>query len=189
MGDQRTRALVSRGSFGFNFTAGAYPFLSLSYTGLLPASPAVDGTAPGGVLDFTRWKDPLEVNLENTSFTVGGFAAVMKEFSADANAEVKLRNLVGSRYVQRGNHAMTCRIVCEAPAIGTKNYFTNLDVGDEIAVNCTHGVGAGKIVQVDANYLEILKITRSEEDDKLMLSMDCGLNIRAGQDDLLLTAK
>lgn len=189
MSDQRVRALGSRGTFGFDFTAGRYPFIKFDFTGVLPPPPAVDGTAPVGAPDFTRWKDPLEVATENTSFTLDGFALVLKSFSVDANADVKLRNLVGANYVNVGNRAMTGRIVGEAPAIGAKNYFSTLDTGAEVAVQLIHGVGAGKVVQVDGNYLEILKITRAEEDDKLMLDISFGLNIRAGADDLVLTAK
>jgi hypothetical protein len=189
LGDQRVRGLGQRGTFGFDFTAGAYGFLKFDFQGLLPPPPAVDGVAPGGAPDFSRWKDPLEVNTENTDFLLDGFAMVLKAFTGDANAEVKARNLVGANYIQRGNHAMTVRIVGEAPAIGAKNYFTSLDNGAEIAVQLVHGIGAGKVVQIDANYLQILKISRSEEDDKLMVDITAGLNIRNGQDDFLITAK
>ena len=47
----------------------------------------------------------------------------------------------------------------------------------------------GNIVQLDSSYLQILKITRSEEDDKLMVNINYALNIRNAQDDLLITAK
>lgn len=189
LGDQRSRSLGTRGTFGFDFTAGRYGFFKFDFQGMLPPPPAVDGTLPGAAPDFTRWKDPLEVNTANTDFTIGGYACALKSFTADANADVKMRNLVGQNYVQRGDHAMTGRVVCEAPAIGTKNYFTNLDAGDEIVVQLVHGVAAGSIAQIDANYLQILKIARSVEDDKVMLDMSVGFNIRAGQDDLLITAK
>jgi hypothetical protein len=189
LGDQRSRAFGCRGTFGFDFTAGQYGVFKFDMQGLVPASPVVDNTAVGGVPDLTRWKDPLEVTTANTAFTLDGHALVLKQFTAEANAEVKYRNLVGANYIQRGDHAMTGRIVGEAPLVGTKNYFTTLDVGAEVVVQLIHGVGAGKIVQVDASYLEILKIVRSVEDDKIMLDMTVGFNIRTGQDDLLITAK
>lgn len=189
VGGERVRGLGSRGTFGVNFTAGAYPYLKLDLQALLPASPAVDATAPVGNADFTRWKDPLEVNTDNTDFTVDGFALALKEFSFDVAKEVRARNLVGANYIQLADHAITGRIIGEAPALGTKNFYTTLDVGSEVAVQLVHGVGAGKVVQVDANYLQVLKVTRTEEDDKLMLDISFGLNIRSGTDDLLLTAK
>lgn len=189
MGGQRTRVTGIRGTFGMDFTSGRYPFASLEMTGLLPANPAVDATAPVGEPDFTRWKDPLEVNTANTDFLLDGFAAVLKRFTFNTNAEVRPRNLVGANYINRGNHAGGGQIEIEAPALASKNYFSTLDLGTEIAVQLVHGTVAGNIVQLDGAYLQILDIDRAEEDEIMMLSISYGLNIRAGQDDLLLTAK
>src|SRR5438128_2019795 len=165
MGDERVRSRGTRGTFGFDFTAGQYAFLKFDMQGLLPPDPAVDGTAVGGVPDYARWKAPLEVNTDNTDFTLDGFAANLKSFTADANADVKRRNLVGADYINRANHAMTGKIVIEAPAIASKNYFSTLDLGTEVAVQIIHGTVAGNIVQVDASYLQILDIDRAEEDE------------------------
>jgi hypothetical protein len=186
---ERVRTRGARGNASLSFTAGQYPFATFDFIGLLPPSPAVDNTAPAGNPDFTRWKDPLEVNTDNTDFLLDGHALALKEFSLDFNGELKMRNLVGQNYAQRGNHAITGRIVGEAPNLGTKNFYTTLDTGAEVPVQLVHGVGAGKVVQLDSAYLEVLSIDRSEEDDKLMLSISYGLNVRAGQDDLLITAK
>lgn len=189
MGGQRVRSLGSRGTFGLDFTAGQVPFAKIDMQGLLPPSPAVDATAVGGVPDYDRWLEPLEVNTANTDFLLDGYAAVLKQLTLDANAEVKARNLVGSNYIQFVDYAMTGRVVCEAPDLASKNYFTALDVGTEIAAQLIHGTVAGNIVQLDAAQLQILKIARTEEDGVMMLDMTVGLNIDAGQDDLLITAK
>jgi len=186
---ERARALGARGTFSMDFTAGAYAFARLDLTALLPPSPAVDATAPVGNPDFTRFQQPLEVNTANTDFTLDGYALALRSFSFDVNADIKLRNLVGANYVQRGNHAITGRIVGEAPNLGTKNFYTTLDSGAEVPFALTHGIVAGNIVQLGSSYLEVIKISRTEEDDKLMLDISFGLNIRAGQDDLLITAR
>lgn len=189
IGPERVRALGSRGTFSIDFTAGAYAFAKLDMTGLLPPSPAVDATAPVGAPDFSRFQQPLEVNTENTDFTLDGYALVLKSFTADIGADIKPRNLVGANYIQRGNHAVTGRIVGEAPALGDKNYYQTLDEGDEIGIQLIHGTTSGNIVQLDSAHLEILKIARAEEDDRLMLDISFGLNVSAGQDDLIITAK
>lgn len=186
--NQRARALGSRGTFGMDFTAGAYAFAKLDMQGLLPAATPVDTLAPG-VPVLTAWKDPLEVNTVNTDFALDGFAAVLQSFKFDINADVKPRNLVGANYIQRGNHSITGSIRCEAPDLASKNYFTSLLSGAQIAVQLIHGTVAGSIVQIDASFLQILKIARAEEDDVLMLDINFGLNLGVGQDDLLITAK
>lgn len=189
MGGQRTRVTGSRGTFGLDFTAGRIPFASLDMMGTLPANPAVDATAPTGNPDFTRWQEPLEVNTANTDFLLDGYAAVLKRLTYAANAEVRPRNLVGANYIQRGNHAGGGQIEIEAPGLAAKNYFSTLDLGSQIAVQLVHGTVAGNIVQLDGAFLQILDIDRAEEDEVMMLTISYGLNISAGQDDLLLTAK
>ncbi|MEA3018403.1 MAG: hypothetical protein QOI38_3125 [Sphingomonadales bacterium] len=189
MSEQRVRPLGSRGTWGCDFTANQYPFLKLNMIGLLSAGVGVDATVPGGAPDFTRWKDPLEVNTANTDFLLDGHALILQSLTIDANKDVKPRNLVGANYVNLGDHALTGRIRGEAPSIAAKNHFTLLDSGAEMVMQLIHGTVAGNIVQLDAAHVQVLDIDRSEEDDKLMLDISIGLNIVAGQDDLLFTAK
>ncbi len=188
-GNQKAVGLGVRGTFGWDFTAGAYAFVKLDMTGLLPAAgdPVNDGV-PGAVT-LTQWKDPVEVNTLNTDFLLDGFPANLKAFTGDANADVKARNLVGANYIQRGNHAITGRILCEAPTIASKNYFRTLLAGSEIAVQVVHGIVAGNIVQFDSARLQILDIEYQEEDDVLMLAINYGLNVGTTNDDLVITAK
>lgn len=189
-GNQRRINIGARGTFSFDFTAGAEPVFKLDFTGLLPATAdfGISDAAPGAIT-LDQWKDPVEVNDDNTDFTLGGYAAVLRAFTGDVGAEVKLRSLVGARYVNRGNHAITGRIVCEAPTIGAKNYFRTLKAGDEIPVQLIHGTVAGNIVQLDGAHLQITEIDLQEEDDTLMLSIAYGLNVGTTPDDLVITAK
>jgi hypothetical protein len=188
---QRRRAFGVRGDIAtIDFTAGAYPFVGLSMTGLIPTGVSpFDEAAFGGVPSFARWKDPMEVSSANTQFMFDGYAAVLRSMKLQANADVKLRNLVGARYVQRGNHAMSGRLMIEAPTISAKNYFTQTVTGALATLQIIHGVGAGNIVQVDAANAQITSIDDAEEDGIAMFDIGIQLNIVAGQDDILLTAK
>lgn len=187
VGTHRAKALGSRGTFGWDFTAGAYPFLKFDMTGLVPDEPVSDNTAAAPTL--TAWQDPVEVNNENTSFLLDGHAAVLKSFTGDANATIALRNLVGARYVRRGNHAITGKLVIEAPDIATKNYIETLGDGSEIAIVLTHGIDEGNIVVFESARLQITDIEESEEDDVLMWTITYALNIGTTNDDLKITAK
>jgi hypothetical protein len=187
---ERVRSLGARGSFTMDFTAGAYPFLGIELTGLLPPAPAVDYTAPGAAADLTRWKEPVEVNTANTDFTLDGYALALRRLTLATNMAVGVRNLVGENVVQVGARALTCTIVGTAP-LAAKNYYSTLDSGAEVAMQLIHGIVGGNIVQLDVGFLEILRITRNEDRDadKLEVTIEAGLNIRNGQDDLLITAK
>jgi hypothetical protein len=191
MGEERVRALGCRGTFSMDWTAGAYPFARINAQGILPAKPTapVDTTAIGATPDYDRWIDPLEICTENTDFTLGGYAALLRSFTFDVNAAVALRYLVGSTSIHRGNHALTGRLIIEAPALASKNYFTQLDAGSEAALQIVHGTVAGNILQLDMGQLQILRIARTIEDDTLMLDMQVAANIDAGEDDLVITAK
>jgi hypothetical protein len=186
--NQRRRGRGARGAItAINFTAGAYPFLGLSMTALLGVTP-FDQTALVAPV-FTQWKEPLEVSTANTSFTLDGYAAVLRSFVLQDDGEVTLRNLVGSNYVRRGNHAMKGKIVIEAPDFSTKNYLASLDTGAVIVAQLIHGVGGGKIVQIDAANLQITDINDGAESDVAMYEIDVLLTINNGQDDILITAK
>ena len=184
----RRRAVGARGTFGWDFTAGAYPFLKFDMTGMLLLPTPIDTSAPG-VPTLTQWKDPVEVNTDNTDLTLGGFALVTKSFTGDANAEITARNLVGARYIQRGNHAITGKIVGEVPDLASKNYFDSLMSGDEIAFDVTHGTVDGNIVEMSGTHLQITDIDLSEENDVLMATISYGLNVGTTPDDLIITAK
>ena len=170
-----------------DFTAGAYPFVGVDYMGLPPAVPFT--VAAPGAATLTAWKDHLEVSTASTSFTLDGFAAILKSFKAKANAEIKLRNLVGTNYIQRGNHKMDVSMMIEAPSFATKNYLNTLSAGTRIAVSITHGTVAGSIVQIDAGFLQFKKIKPVKEDDILMYQIDADMTINLGQDDVLITAR
>lgn len=189
-GNQRRRALGCRGAItSISAVAGSYPFLGLSWMGMLPSASPFDATPMGAAPDYTRWKDPVEVNTVNTDFTLDGYAAPLRSFVLQDNATIALRALVGSNYINRGNHRMTGKIVIEEPPVATKDYLTSLRNGAKISTQLVHGIVAGKIVQIDASYLQITNIAETSEDDIAMFELDVVLTINAGQDDILITAK
>lgn len=189
-GTQRRVGLGARGTFSFDFTAGAYPFIGLQMTALLPdtADFGMTDAAPGEVA-FDQWRDPLEVSTANTDFTLGGYALVLRSITGEAGATVALRNLVGERAVQRGNHAVTGRILAKAPTLAARNYFRELKTGAEIPAQIVHGVAAGEVIQLDMAHVQVTDIELQEEEDELMLAISYGANVGATPDDLVFTAK
>ncbi|KKC27442.1 hypothetical protein [Sphingomonas sp. SRS2] len=186
--NQKRVGVGGRGTFGWDFTAGAVPFWSFDFQFLLPAANAIvqnSFSAP----TLTRWAEPVLVNTANTDFTVDGHALTLRSFSGAANASVEVRNLVGGNYVKRANHAVTVRILAEAPDVSTKNYFSLLRSGAHVPVQLIHGTVAGNIVQFDSTHLEIVSIDINEEGEVPMIEINGKLNISVGQDDILITTK
>ena len=187
-GNQRRRGRGARGGItAINFTAGQYPFIGISLVALLGTTPfdQVALVAP----DFSRWREPLEVGTANTSFMLDGYAAVMRSFVLQDDAQIVLRNLVGASYVRRGDYSLKGQIVIETPDHNTKDYLARLSTGALVNMQLIHGVGAGDIIQIDAPSVQITAIADSEEDGVAMYEIDVLLTITVGQDDILITAR
>lgn len=188
LSDQRRKAVGCVGTFQFDFSAGAYPFFMLNWTGLVPAATPFDKTAPGAAT-LTRWQKPLEVNDTNTDVTLDSYAVRMRSWKGDAGVNVALRNLVNSRYVRRGNHTLKSTMVFEAPDIATKDYIASLRNGVLIDCTLTHGTVAGNIVEFKSTKAQVTNITESKEDDTVMYTVELLHTIDGGAADLLITAK
>lgn len=188
LSDQRRKAVGSVGTFDMDFTAGAYPFLSFTWLGLIPAATPFSKSAPGAV-DLTRWKKPVEVDTENTEVLLGGYAANLRSWKAQAGVNTALRKLVGQKYVRRGNHAFTSTAVIEAPDIATKDYIQTLRSGDMVGFSLVHGTEDGNIIELSSAQCQITDISESKEDDVVMWTVTLLHTVDGGAADLLITTK
>lgn len=188
LSDQKRKTVGSVGTFTVDFTAGAYPFFAFSWTGLVPTATPFTKAAPGAV-DLSRWQQPNEVNDVNTDFALDGYAAKLKSWKADAAVTVAVRNLVGSRYVRRGNHAVKSTLVIEAVDVATKDYIGSLRNGALVSFLLTHGTVAGHIIEIASAKTQITNITESKEDDLVMWTVELLHTIDGGSADLQITAK
>ncbi len=186
-GDQLRKGVGARGTFSIDFTAGAYPFIICNLTALIPAITPRSVSSPGAAT-LTQWREPVEVGSGNTAILLDGYAVLMRSFRLDANVQAAVRNLVGSRYINRGPHSFTGQLVVEAPSMAAKDYLATLDASSRVALSITHGLVAGNIITVSTPKLQITAISESEEDGKLMWTMAVTATIDAGADDLTIVA-
>ena len=185
--DQLRRGLGARGSFSLDVTAGAYPFAALQLTAMLP--PNAFETALPGLADLTRWQQPLEVNRDNTVVTLDGYAMRLRSFRAEAGVQSGLRSLVGARYINRGQHAMSATVVIEAPSYAERNFLSSLRTGALLPLSVVHGTQPGHILEMAAAQAQVQDVTEGEEDGKVMWTVPLTLAIAQGGDDLVLVAK
>ncbi|MGE4321768.1 MAG: hypothetical protein AB7E60_01910 [Sphingobium sp.] len=187
MADQRRKTVGAVGTFSIDLTAGAYGFFGFQMTGLIPATAPFDkSAAPASTL--TRWKQPQEVNVDNTTVSLDGYSCIMRSWRAEAGVDVALRNLVGSRYVRRGNHNLTSTLLIEAPDVATKDYIARLRANDLVAFGLTHGALAGGTTAFASPKVQIADIVESEENDILMWSLSLIHTVDGGSPDLTITA-
>lgn len=185
--NQLRKKVGQRGTFRMMFNAGDYAYLTYDMLAMLPPNPR--SVEVPQAADFSDWPEPLEVNDANTLLTLGGFAAITRSLEITANVGINLRSLIGARYVNRGNHAATGRLVVEAPSVAVRDYLADLATGDLLPLALTHGTEAGNIVQIAADAAEITDISEANEDDKLMFNIDLSFTTDGGADDLLITAR
>lgn len=186
--NQRRRGVGGRGDISsINFEAGKIPYIKYDWVELLHSG-GLDQVAPGAS-DYARWKDPLEVNADNTSVSLHGFACVLKSCDIKVNAAIDFRDLPGRKYVARGNHEVKADMLIELPDLAAKNYFDaalNNIVGPLLII---HGTQAGRIVEVSGPNTQILDCQDASEGQTAMVRISALLNVVAGQDDLIITAK
>ncbi|SCW56238.1 hypothetical protein SAMN02927924_01372 [Sphingobium faniae] len=188
MSDQRRKAVGVVGNFTMDFTAGAYPFFGFNWMGLVPAATPFDKSAPGAV-DVSRWQQAVEVNIDNSEMLLDGHSCIVRSWRADAGVTTAMRNLVGKRYVRRGNHSFTSTAVIEAPDIQTKDFIQSLRTGSLLPWSLDHGVTAGNIIGLESAKVQITDITESNEDDTLMWTVAMTHTVEGGSADLTITAK
>ncbi len=187
LSNQRQKVIGAHGTYTLDFTAGAYPFIGYEWTGLLATVPF--DTATPGAVTLTRWKQPVEVNDANTIVLIDGYVTRLRSFKAASGTTVAMRNLVGSRYIRRGNHAVTGTAVIEAPAMADKDYIARLRSGALFAFSIVHGTVAGNIVEMTGGAVQCTAIEESEEDDIVMWTLSLAFTVEGGVADLTIIAR
>lgn len=184
--DLRQKVLGCRGSLGLTFRAGEVPLINVEAMGLYVAPE--DSALPTPT--FTAFKDPKVVNKVNTpTFTLHGFAAVMRQLSLQMNSARVYRDWVNSKQVELGNREPGGSVTFECPSIAAKDYFTLKENATLDALQLIHGVGAGNIVQVDAPKVQVTNPRFESEQGLLLITLDLVLVPNAGNDEVKITVK
>lgn len=178
--------LGSRGNCVLNWDAEDVPHYMFSFQGLL-------GTITAQALptaDFTPFKDPLPVGKTNTpTFTLDGFAGIAQRFRLDMGNKITHRDMVNSERIHRSDRQSSGSVSIEAPALGTKNFFTVANSSTLVVAQLIHGVGAGKIVQLDAPKVQLSDPGYRDDEDIVMLDMNMKFVRNAGDDEWVITVK
>lgn len=185
--DQIRRMVGSVGTFSMDYTAGSLPFLSFTWLGLLHDIPFAKQAV--GETDLGDWQEPIEVNVDHTTFTLDDYAVPMSYLRLDAGVNTGIRNLVNKRYARRGNHAMTGTVMVEATDIAVRDYLATLKNGPTVPMALEHGLDAGNIIGNGWEKVQITDITESVEDDILMWAMAITCTVDGGAADWVVTAK
>jgi hypothetical protein len=184
--DLQQKVTGARGSLGITVQAGQVPYINIAGMGLyaVPTDTAIPAPT------FTAWQTPLVVNKVNTpTFTLHGFAAVLRELKLDMKTGLVYRDWVNSKKVDIGGRAPDGSVTIELPSIAAKDYFTAMQGNTLAALQLIHGTVAGNIVQLDAPQVQVTNPRFASESGLALLTLDLALVPSAGNDELTITAK
>jgi hypothetical protein len=173
------------GTVSFNIGTNDLPAMSFQFTGLYNAPTA----SAFPTADVDAFIQPLPVNDTNTTtLTLDSVALIAESFSLDMANDVQYRNVIGAEKVLIVDRAPTGSVTFEAPALGTKNWFTHA-VGDSTAaLSLIHGVTAGNIITLGAPAVQLTEPNYSDSQGVAMLSANLRfIPTAAGNDEVTLT--
>lgn len=186
--DLLTKLTGSRGSVGFKIEDDEFPVLNFDFLGIPDTALATQAVPTNPTI--TGYVDPLLSTTENTTFSMGGFAAALRRWSMAANVDRQLRSLIGpaDRVNMRGR-AWSGEAVIECPDLTAKNYFSQIRPGTTMPASCVQGTAAGNIVQIDTPKLQISGCALSEEQGKVMATLSLTALPNVGNDEIVFTTK
>jgi len=187
--DLLTKIAGSRGTFGFKIEDDEFPVWNFDVLGI-PDQALASQAVPGAVT-LTGYVDPLLSATENTTFTMGAYAAALRRWTMSANNDRQFRSLIGptDRINMRGR-SLSGEVVFEVPDLTTKNYFSQIRPGTTMPATCVQGSAPGNIVQIDTPRLLISGAALSEEQGKAMCTLSVtAIPSAAGNDEILITSK
>jgi len=174
-----------RGTFKINGAAGDYP--TMSFTLLALAVAPVD-LAP--VVPVYTTVAPLEINSSNTTFALGGFAALLHKLDLDPGVAVKYRELVNSS-AQIIITGRDCKGSLTFDAIKNidHNFWADWSASTPLVMALTHGATTGNIVEINAPKVQLASVDYGDADNTLTFNTPIALTRNTGDDEFTLTFK
>lgn len=177
-----------RGKSSLDYTVNQVPMKKIEGVGLLV--PIAAAALPAVTL--SGFKTGLPVSKTNTpTFTLHGYAAIMKSLQIDLGQAVAYRERLNSETVEVTGRKVTATITLDAPALATKDFsaISQANPPTLAALQLIHGNAAGEIVQLDAPKVQILPFSYEDSDGLAGLSIGLKFLPDAGDDEIKITVK
>lgn len=176
--------LMCRGSAAIVVEPNEVPMLRCTMTGLNvnPAAAALPTS------DFAAFQTPLPAGNDNTpTFTLHGYAAILRSLTIDMAQRVVFRDLVNAERVDITGREPTGSLTIEAPPIGTQDFYAVERAETLAALQLVHGTVANNIVTVDAPAVQIHNPRYEEADGIAYMPMDLNVAENTGDDEVKIT--
>jgi hypothetical protein len=181
------------GSFGncqIVCDGGTLPMFNFTFTGLY--SPLTDSAPPGGVeTTLATFGNATEVNAANTTFTLGGYAAVIDKFTLDFGNTVVFRDRPNAARVALTNRRVTGTVTFEATNVAAMDWLTLAASKTPQVLQLIQGTpsGAGHIVQIDAPVVQLGNPTETDLNGIAGFTIPLVFARTVGDDEFMITVK
>ncbi len=156
----------ARGTFSLNAAAKNFGGIKFTFTGL--HVPVAAGALP--TTDFSTWKTPLKIGVENSAFTIDGNPYKMISLDYDQANQVVYQEYVGHEEVIITDFAPTATLVIEAPTIAELDIFASAKAGEEHELIFTNGA-VGDQVEFKEPQVQLGRPTYGDQDGTLTYSI------------------
>lgn len=143
-----------RGTWSLESGSNLIPRLRFSFTGLYVAPTDTDALVP----DYSAWKQPQPGGNTNTpTFSLHGVSTLrLSRLDIDYGGEVIHREVIGgANTTALVGRNTTGSVTVDMEALSTLDPFARAKAGNTGALQLIHGVGAGKIIQIDCPVVQL----------------------------------
>lgn len=182
---QKHAITYAMGSWSLKGERAKIPHLHFRFLGKYVAPSATSDPTP----TLTGFKSPNEVGSVYTTATLHSTTPPVNSFSVDQGNTPVFHDMVNAAKVFVSNRESKAHFQFEAPALGTKNWFTTAMDETLAAIQIVHGTAEGYIVQFDADNAQATSPKYANVDGLRMLDIDFILTRSSGNDEWLMTAK
>ena len=159
-----------RGAATKEFAKGKAPLLKFKFEGLVTQLGAISTLAPTAA-SYALWQKPLAVNKDNTTFTIGGYAAILESLTVDSGQKNTYVNRPNSERVDATNHEAVGKLLIEKPELATKEFYTDIKAANLMALSLTHGTVAGNKITFSSAQCQLTSPDDTDSDDITMLDL------------------
>lgn len=174
---KRTHILAgARGRVSLKLAAGQRPVLSFVFRGLHADVTASAAPAPADV-NWTGWIDSLPIQQGRTTFSLGGVAMTMRDYSVDSSDNVRYTDVPHQENVELlGARELTAKIKAGTPDIAVFNPETKWRTNEVLVSALVHEVGTpGRIVTINSRG-QLGEPTYSRDNDQDLFEASFTLN-------------
>lgn len=174
-----------RGTVSMDINAKTIPVFKFKFVGVYVAP--TDTASPVGA-DYSNFQLPQAVNKLNTpTLTLFGQSLCVDTCSIDMANDIKIRNLIGCDSVIMTDRKPAGNISLEMTDVATQAWHENVRQGTLGAFQLVHGVGAGRVIQIDAPKVQLTSPQYSNSDNIAMLSAGLAFQPDTGNDEITIT--